>query len=100
MGSMIPETMGHGRITKFINGRIVQDGQLVTADVLVSADSGRILSIEQASSSSCQKHTNGLIDHDVVDLDGRILAPGLIDVQLNGAFGFNFSVLLDNDLSY
>ncbi|KAK5198081.1 N-acetyl-glucosamine-6-phosphate deacetylase [Exophiala xenobiotica] len=100
MGSMIPETMGHGRITKFINGRIAQDGQLVTADVLVSADSGRILSIEQASSSSCQKHTNGLIDHDVVDLDGRILAPGLIDVQLNGAFGFNFSVLLDNDLSY
>ena len=98
---MVPETMGHGRVTKFINGRIVQDGQLVTADVLVSADSGQILSVEPASSSSsCQIDSTRLIDHEVVDLDGRILAPGLIDVQLNGAFGFNFSVLLDNHLTY
>jgi N-acetylglucosamine-6-phosphate deacetylase len=84
--------MGHKRVTKFINGRIVQDGRLVTTDVWVSADSGRILSEEETPSSE--------ILVDTVDLDGRILAPGLIDVQLNGAFGFNFSVLLENNHAY
>ena len=41
-----------------------------------------------------------VVPDEVVDLGGRILAPGLIECQLNGAFGFNFSTLMDDDSQY
>lgn len=35
-----------------------------------------------------------------IDLGGRIVSPGFIECQLNGAFGFNFSTLLDDMTQY
>lgn len=35
-----------------------------------------------------------------INLGGRIISPGLIDVQLNGAFGFNFSQIPEDASSY
>jgi N-acetylglucosamine-6-phosphate deacetylase len=35
-----------------------------------------------------------------VDLRGNILSPGLIDVQINGAYGFDFSIYQGDDQEY
>ncbi|OOF96246.1 carbohydrate esterase family 9 protein [Aspergillus carbonarius ITEM 5010] len=74
------------RITKFTNCRIVQGLDLVEQDVWVDSFSGKILKDQEAF------YGLHLSPDEVIDLGGRILAPGLIDVQLNGAQGFDFSV--------
>ncbi|KAJ3545908.1 hypothetical protein NM208_g2274 [Fusarium decemcellulare] len=81
-------------ITRFTNCRIVKDGKLVEEDVWFSSKTGTIL-----SSQSTFFDQNALPDESI-DLGGRIVSPGLIDVQLNGAFGFNFSTLLRNGDEY
>lgn len=37
-------------------------------------------------------YTSKKLPKTVVDLQGNILSPGLIDVQINGAYGFDFSL--------
>lgn len=73
-------------ITKFTNGRLVHDGALVNADLWVDGTTGKILSSQSAF------YSRGAVADHIADLKGKILSPGLIDVQLNGAHGFNFSV--------
>ncbi|CAM1507569.1 Fc.00g072100.m01.CDS01 [Cosmosporella sp. VM-42] len=69
--------------TRFTNGRIVQGAELVAQDLWVDSISGKI----------CDGPPDSLeaTDFKVMDLNGRILAPGFIDIQINGAFGFDFS---------
>ncbi|PYH99540.1 Metallo-dependent hydrolase [Aspergillus ellipticus CBS 707.79] len=74
------------RITKFTNCRIVKGPNLVEQDVWIDSSSGKILKDQEAF------YGLHLSPDEVIDLGGRILAPGLIDVQLNGAQGFDFSV--------
>lgn len=75
------------RITKFTNCRLVTpNNRLVEQDLWVDSLSGKIL---QDQVAFYELH---LSPDEVIDLGGRILAPGLIDVQLNGAQGFDFSV--------
>lgn len=81
-------------ITKFTNCRLVRGDQLVNEDLWVSADTGKILESQEAF------YTHYVVPDQVIDLGGRIIAPGFIDVQLNGALGFDFSVLHDDMAQY
>ena len=74
------------RITKFTNCRILKGKELVEQDLWIDSHSGKIL---RGQVAFYELH---LSPDEVIDLGGRILAPGLIDVQLNGAQGFDFSV--------
>ncbi|EAU38668.1 conserved hypothetical protein [Aspergillus terreus NIH2624] len=74
------------RITKFTNCRIIRGNDLLEQDLWIDSVSGKILRDQEAF------YDLHLSPDEVIDLGGRILAPGLIDVQLNGAQGFDFSV--------
>lgn len=80
------KTTSSPRITKFTNCRIVKGSELVEQDVWIDSLSGKILKDQEAF------YGLHLSPDEVIDLGGRILAPGLIDLQLNGAQGFDFSV--------
>lgn len=82
------------RITKFTNCRILKDKELVEQDLWIDSRSGKILRDQVAF------YELHLLPDEVIDLGGRILAPGLIDVQLNGAQGFDFSVPQDSRKTY
>ncbi|KAI9838176.1 MAG: hypothetical protein M1837_002605 [Sclerophora amabilis] len=90
----LPSPVMKDRIIKFTNCRLVLDDRLVEQDLWVSASTGKIVRSQEAF---YDHHT---VPDSVIDLDGRLIAPGFIDVQLNGAFGFDFSVLpVDGDMS-
>jgi N-acetylglucosamine-6-phosphate deacetylase len=77
-------------VTKFTNCLLVKGDDLVSEDLWVSSTSGKILNGQEL-----------LFEHrtapdQIFDLGGRILSPGLIDTQLNGAYGFDFSVIPDD----
>jgi N-acetylglucosamine-6-phosphate deacetylase len=74
------------RITKFTNCRILKNGQLIEQDLWIDSFSGKILRDQEAF------YELHLSPDQVINLNGRILAPGFIDVQLNGAQGFDYSV--------
>lgn len=81
-------------ITRFTNCRLVKGDSLIEEDLWVSSQTGKIIS------SQATFFDDGVLPDRTVDLDGRIISPGLIDVQLNGAFGFNFSTLLEDTSQY
>ena len=82
------------RITKFTNCRLVKGDELVEQDLWVSSTTGTIVRSQQAFYG---QHTT---PDEVINLGGRIIAPGLIDVQMNGAFGFDFSKIPEDPSSY
>src|ERR1700749_2028471 len=73
------------RVTKFTNGYLLKNGDLVSGDLWVSSETGRIISPQSAFYSSHLKADQ------TVDLQGRILSAGFIDVQINGSHNFDFS---------
>ena len=73
-------------ITKFTNGRLLRNAKLVTGDLWVDSTTGTIVSPQNAF------YSQGAIPEQVIDLDGKILSPGFLDVQLNGAYGLDFSL--------
>ncbi|WVQ77016.1 N-acetylglucosamine-6-phosphate deacetylase [Cryptococcus sp. DSM 104548] len=74
-------------IVRFTNGYLARpDGTAHQADLYISSRSGKIISGQAAfydHGASCR----------TVDLQGNILSPGHIDIQINGAFGIDFSEL-------
>jgi hypothetical protein len=72
----------------------VKGDELVEQDLWVSSATGKIVRSQEIF------YSNNAVPDSTIDLGGRIISPGLIDVQLNGAFGFNFSTIPDDPLSY
>lgn len=76
-------------VTKFTNCLLVKGNDLVNEDLWVSSNSGKILNGQEVL------FEHRVAPEEVIDLGGRILSPGFIETQLNGAYGFDFSVIPD-----
>ncbi|KAF1842487.1 carbohydrate esterase family 9 protein [Cucurbitaria berberidis CBS 394.84] len=74
-------------VVKFTNCLLVKGNELVKEDLWVSSVNGKILNGQEIL------YEHRTAPEEIVDLGGRILSPGLIDTQLNGAYGFDFSVI-------
>lgn len=81
-------------IIKFVNCRLVKGNDLVNEDLWISSKAGKIIQSQIAF------YEHQAIPDEIIDLRGRILAPGFIDVQLNGYAGFSFSVVPDDVTEY
>lgn len=87
------DTAGDARcsgVIKFTNCLLVTENELVNDDLWVSSTSGKILNGQELL------YEQRTAPDSIIDLGGKLLAPGLIDVQLNGAYGFDFSVIPEN----
>lgn len=67
-------------IIRYYNGRVLRNHTLANEDLWVKG--GKVI-------SPCE-----IADYEV-DVQGLIIAPGYIDLQINGAFGIDFSVQAD-----
>jgi len=72
-------------VIKFTNCRILRGKELVNDDLWINTKTGKVVKGEDVFFG--QKLGPGKI----IDLKGRILAPGFIETQINGAFGFDLS---------
>ncbi len=92
----MPSAVPTGReiITKFANCRLVIENELVEQDLWVSSATGKILRSQEVF------YGENVVPDITINLRGKIVAPGLIDVQLNGAFGFNFSQIPEDPSTY
>jgi N-acetylglucosamine-6-phosphate deacetylase len=79
--------LGSSGVVKFTNCLLVRGNDLVNEDLWISSVSGKILNGQEIL------YEHRTAPEEIVDLGGHILSPGLIDTQLNGAFGFDFSVI-------
>ncbi|CAK7262800.1 N-acetyl-glucosamine-6-phosphate deacetylase [Sporothrix epigloea] len=86
-----PTAPGTRGITKITNCRLARGDQLVWEDLWISSTSGKIVGSQAAF------YDDHVLPDETVDLGGRIVAPGMIECQLNGAFGFNFSSLFGDE---
>lgn len=76
-------------ITKLTNCRLVRGDSLVVEDLWISSHTGKVLPAQEVF------YGYQLAPDESVDLGGRIVSPGFIDVQFNGAYGFDFSIPSD-----
>lgn len=72
-------------ITKLTNCRLVRGDSLVEEDLWMSSHTGKILAAQEVF------YEHQLSPDNVIDLGGRLVSPGFIDTQFNGAYGFDFS---------
>ncbi|OQO07844.1 hypothetical protein B0A48_06635 [Cryoendolithus antarcticus] len=88
-----PERAKNG-VTKLTGGRLVRGNELVNGDLWISSITGNILNGQEAF------YEHHITPDVVIDLKGKILAPGFIDLQVNGGFGFDFSTVPDDMAEY
>lgn len=78
-------------LIKFTNCRLALNGELVPRDLWIDSVRGVIVDPQK-----CFYDDLAMADR-IVDLGGKILAPGYIDIQINGAMGMDFSVSADDE---
>ena len=78
-------------VTRLTGGRLVKGNNLVEEDLWISSVTGKILHSQEVF------YTHHVVPDTVIDLKGKILCPGFIDVQFNGAFGFDFSTVPEHE---
>ncbi|KAK4889413.1 N-acetyl-glucosamine-6-phosphate deacetylase [Elasticomyces elasticus] len=78
-------------ITRLTGGLLVKNNKLVPEDLWISSVTGKILHRQQVF------YEHHVVPDETIDLGGKILCPGFIDVQFNGAFGFDFSSIPGDD---
>lgn len=83
----------HG-ITKLTNCRLVRGDALVWEDVWISSATGKIIRSQSAF------YDELIMPDEAINLGGRIVSPGFIECQLNGAYGFNFSTATADTAQY
>jgi N-acetylglucosamine-6-phosphate deacetylase len=88
-------------IVKFTNCRVLLHHKLVREDLWIHK--GKIINAQECFWRAV--HSNGKQKFEanvVIDCQDHIIIPGYIDLQLNGAFGIDFSSpeLTDNDVKY
>jgi N-acetylglucosamine-6-phosphate deacetylase len=81
-------------VIKFTNCRLARGDSLVKADLWISPDTGKIVRSQDVFFDS------KLGPSRTIDLGGKIVCPGFIETQINGAFGFDFSADLDDSSQY
>ncbi|KAF2718839.1 carbohydrate esterase family 9 protein [Polychaeton citri CBS 116435] len=74
-------------ITRLTGARLVKGDDLVEEDLWISSVTGKILNSQEVF------YGHGVVPDEVIDLKGKIITPGFLDVQFNGAFGFDFSTI-------
>ena len=81
-------------IVRLTNCRLVLPSSIECRDLWLDTRTGRIL----------EAHSTFFADREAparsVDLEGRLVAPGLIDLQLNGCFGFDFGAPQSSEDKY
>ncbi|KOS17281.1 putative N-acetylglucosamine-6-phosphate deacetylase [Escovopsis weberi] len=92
--ALSPPLRPRNGLTKFTNCRLLRGDALVKEDLWVSSVTGKIVNSQAAF------YDELVLPDETVDLGGRIVSPGMIESQLNGAFGFNFSTLFDDMSQY
>ncbi|KIY73638.1 carbohydrate esterase family 9 protein [Cylindrobasidium torrendii FP15055 ss-10] len=71
-----------------------EDGTLAEKDLWIDQEKGVILDAQATFFARKERPTS------LVDLGGNILSPGLIDIQINGAYSFDFSIFDGDEKAY
>ncbi|KAF8963676.1 carbohydrate esterase family 9 protein [Flammula alnicola] len=71
-----------------------EDGSIVEKDLWVDETRGLILDAQKTFYLRRERPDR------IIDIGGNILSPGFLDIQINGAYGFDFSVYEDDDEAY
>ena len=80
-----------GQVTKFKNCYILKDHQIIKEDILVR--NGKFLNPMVVF---FDEKTHADVE---IDCSGMLLAPGLIDLQINGGFGVDFTYNIRDEVS-
>ena len=78
-------------LIKFTDCRLAINGTLIERDLWIDSKKGVIVDPQK-----CFYDLKAKPDR-IIRLDGKIIAPGFIDIQINGAMGMDFSVFTDNE---